>query len=446
MQRFQNNSQSPVNTLTSRPLQLYLSGNEAVGDSGAAALAAALKTSPRISLSQPVIHTLDLSSCAIGDTGAEALATAIEGNPGCVHVLDLSNNKITDEGAVALGRALQRAEDHPIGLDHINLSNNKQIGDRGLSELVLAMEREALRRLSLRSCSVQAEGASAVGRMFCFLAAKRRSSAFVKPVEVDLSGNAFGTLQERDKSGIVGYSASLLKSKASATTASYLSFIGEKIKSGLKDAGLDFEGLLPSDDQSELDEEDGEQAFDNVDDRGITETDELNLETEALDIASQFSAPKCGARAFADAVLDFACNKDEQPHVCDQQLSVCQFALGMRLCSLDSLAADALAAVKLHLKNHHHSDLHVDVGLNKNIGSTALAALSGSHSTLDAAFLEEMSQRHLEARENIRIARERAKQAAEAESARLRAEDAMSGMIGSDHEDDISDDEVDHFS
>jgi len=440
---------------------LYLSGNEAIGDSGAAAIAAALKTSPRISLSQPVIHTLDLSSCGIGDTGVEALATAIEANPGCVLVLDLSNNRITDEGAVMLARALQQSYEmirsRTTGsesillvrgiMEHLDLSNNKHIGSKGLSELSLSMECDALRRLSLRSCSVQADGVANVGKMFSSLASKKSSNldsitSRSIPIQVDLSGNAFGSLQEKGESGIASYSASLLKSKASATTASYLNFIGKKIKSGLKDAGLDIEGLLPPQDQS--DDEDGDGRLKKDDDTfdDSTESNEVDYEYDAIDIASKYSAPQCGARAFADAIFEDNNNWDESASITVHKSSAYCLQVGMRFCSLDSSSVDGLAAVKLLLRDRYHVDLRVDVSMNKNIESNLISALRSESPSFDESNLNEMSQRYTEARETIRKARERAKQATEAEAARLQAEDAISGIIGDeeDKEEDLYDD------
>jgi hypothetical protein len=426
-------------------LQLYLSGNEAIGDSGVAALAAALKTASRLTNSQPVIHTLDLSSCGVGDAGAEALANAIEGNPGCIRVLDLSNNKITDEGAASLGRALQQTKTsytssdmQSISMDSLNLSNNKHIGDKGLSELASAMAYEALRRLSLRSCSVQADGASAVGKMFSFLSTKRPRSHFSPnaiTVEVDLSGNPFGTLHEKEKSTMSSYSASLLKSKASATTASYLNFIGKKIKSGLKDAGLDIEGLITSDSQSDHDDDDEHSKEDE-------DSGEMSDESEALDMVSKYSSSQCGAKAFADAILDNQDNCDNlEPSYEDySQLDRHRFDLGMRSCALDTLAYDALASTIIHLRNRHNTDLFIDTELNRNVDTNIVAALRGPRSNGHLVSLEAMSNKYLEARKTMRLARERAMKAAEAAATRLEAEDAISGMMDNVY-DESNDDE-----
>ena len=130
--------------------ELYLSGNP-IGDSGATALAAALKTSSRIKQYHndndddeeeeeqpsttttpfsPVIETLDISSCTVGDIGAEALAIAIVCNIGCIQNLNLSNNVITDTGAIALAKALincRQKQNTLFSIDCLDLSNNMDI-------------------------------------------------------------------------------------------------------------------------------------------------------------------------------------------------------------------------------------------------------------------------------------------------------------------------------
>ena len=113
--------------------------------------------------------------------------------------------------------------------------------------------------LSLRSCSVLADGSGALGNAFvAAIAAKHKYKEQHQGVnsqlntdrvnqgetlELDISGNKLGVLQSKKKSG-AKYSASLLKSKASATTASYMNFIGNKLKSGLKEAGLDVTEIM----------------------------------------------------------------------------------------------------------------------------------------------------------------------------------------------------------
>jgi len=252
---------------------LFLGGNTGIGDDGATALAAALKIAPRLptfiipknedsnedtiddnetemSALLPVLSTLNLSVCGIGDTGAEALAIAVAYNPGCIDFLDLSGNQISDGGAGAIGSALHASmmrnkqkssssggngngivNTEPFTfVDTIDLSNNKKIGDEGVSKLAAAITCGAVRCLSLRSCSVGADGASVVGKALGKLASSDLLSTVRSPasliVEIDLSGNKLGSYETKKKSK--KYSASALTSKASETTASYMNFIGKK--------------------------------------------------------------------------------------------------------------------------------------------------------------------------------------------------------------------------
>ena len=134
------------------PIKLHLCGNEAIGDAGTVALAAAIRSCKN----GTVLDELDLSSCNVGDAGAEALALAFKG----VKSLDLSNNKISDDGASAIGRSLLESE---CCCNCIDLSNNHDIGDTGAADIAAALEHGAIRTLSMRSCQVHADGAKAFG-------------------------------------------------------------------------------------------------------------------------------------------------------------------------------------------------------------------------------------------------------------------------------------------
>jgi len=76
---------------------LSLNGMGTVGDGGALAIAAALKTSTSL-------QRVSLSRCWIGDTGAVALAAALRSSlpDSRLETLDLSYNVIEDDGATAL--------------------------------------------------------------------------------------------------------------------------------------------------------------------------------------------------------------------------------------------------------------------------------------------------------------------------------------------------------
>lgn len=373
------------------PLSLHLCGNPDVGDAGIAAMAAAIRSSPPETL---VFDVLDLSACDVGDAGAEALALALESNPGCIRHLDLSNNNIGNDGAAAISRALESSS---TGIEVLNLDNNPDIGNAGASALAdtIGVVKELL---SLRSCSVQADGMEAFG--------KALKSRLTGPLQLDLSGNPVGILRKKKKEK--KYSASALKSKASATTASYMNFIGKKIQSGLKDVGLDgIVGNLGPTDESDDDEE----ARTGVSDSKQPE------ETDP-------SKARCGAKAFASAVIEAdGDGKKSAPVVC---------RLGMRRCFLDQGAADALAATIRHAKEHCAIELLIDATLNTVLEDNMVDALRGE----DTYTLEGMSDRHMEALEVLRAAEERAEAAANAARQRQQEEWEQAYFDDDDAEDD----------
>lgn len=387
-----------------KPLSLHLCGNEALGDAGAAALAAALRTSasdntPNDEATTVVFDILDLSSCDIGDAGAEALAMALESHPLCIRHLDLSNNCISDEGLAAIAAALLKSNGNSISLESVDLSNNKDVGDRGAAEIAKAMELGKLMTVSLRSCHVRADGAEAFAQALKGLSLLG-SSALDPPRKIDLSGNPLGVLRNKKKdSG--KYSATRLKSKASATASSYMSFIGKNIRSGLKDVGLDLGSSGPS---PESDDDEEERMGDSVNG------------DEDLDPAKA----RCGAKSFASVIFDGDGNKDDDEaleNTPSPREHTVRCDLAMRHCFLDQGAADALAAVILRAKERLGIDLSVDVRMNNVLESDMVAALKG-----DAgydSYLDEMAERHMAAMETIRIAKERAVEAAEAISSRI---------------------------
>ena len=241
-------AESPVTT----PLSLFLCLNQGVGDAGVAAIAAAIRT---IALSEKktgvVFDTLSLSGCSITDAGATALAHALESSPeALVNHLDLSNNKIGEDGATAIGRALSNSVDNRgPRLLTLELSGNANINDRGVIDIATAMGNGFLPKVILRTCNIQADGATAFGRC---LRKFLLSSLEERSVYLDLSGNPLGVLRGKPKDQ-GKYSASRLKSKATATAASYFGMF----KKGLKDVGVDFGSTLESDDEDEKDEDDG---------------------------------------------------------------------------------------------------------------------------------------------------------------------------------------------
>lgn len=395
---------------------LYLGSNGAVGDAGAAALAAALRTSPQSS--QPLLEVLDLSACGISDAGCEALAMAIRDNPGCVRKLDLSNNRITDDGAVSLALAASAG----TALANIDLSNNKEITDRGAAALATAIERGAIKSLLLRSCSIKADGAEALGTALCTLASSKKTDGDHEEYCIDLSGNLLGTVKVQKKKG----SASLLKSKASATTKAYVGFLGKKLRSGLNQAGIS--GFMPSaesdDDEEELDSD-------------LADGDEGN---EAGN-----SGGKCGARAFADAIIGEEIGSTSilsgPKQISDKEEKRLSVRIGMRHCFLDERAADALAAAIVRGRDSHNMDISCDVVLNSALDRSIVSALAEMD---DEEMISDMSERYFQVLEALRIARQRAREAAEAAQARARAENAFGSALGGGL-DDYSDGEDDFF-
>lgn len=393
---------------------LFLGSNGAVGDAGAAALAAALRTSPQSS--EPLLEVLDLSACGISDAGCEALAMAIRDNPGCVRKLDLSNNRITDDGAVSLALAASAG----TALANIDLSNNKEITDRGAAALATAIERGAIKSLVLRSCSIKADGAEALGTALCALGSSQKADGANMEYCIDLSGNLLGTVKVQKKKG----SASLLKSKASATTKAYVGFLGKKLRSGLNQAGMS--GFMPSaesdDDEEELDSD-------------LVDGDEENEAGK--------SGGKCGARAFADAIVgeEFGSSVSGRKQISDQREKRLSVRIGMRHCFLDERAADALAAAIVRGRDSHNMDISCDVVMNSALDRSVVSALAEMD---DDEMISDMSERYFQVLEALRIARQRAREAAEAAQARARAENAFGSALGGGL-DDYSDGEDDFF-
>lgn len=392
-------------------LTLHLSGNDALGDAGAATLAAAIRT---VAIKQikarkrgeiadedvVALEKLNLSACSIGDAGLEALSLAFETHPRCVLALDLSNNRISDIGVAALGRALLSSAVKPeastaiVGFDELDLSNNADLGDRGASILADCLQKRMARNLVLRSCRIRADGAAAFGmalRRLC-----KSQSPFL-PVSLDLSGNSLGVL--RGKSTSSGkYSASRLKSKASATTASYMNFLSKKIRSGLKDVvGVDVMGA-----SADSDEDDEDEGAEN----------KSGGKNQDSDVDA--SEARCGVKALANAFLeDDADDRDDRvrstPLASNNDNIKRRCHVALRHSSLDHAAADALAAAVLHAKDEYGIDLVVDVSLNPVLEDEMVSALRGDG---DEYYLREMAERHNDAMSALRQAQRRAKEVA----------------------------------
>lgn len=396
-----------------KPLSLHLTKNEYIGDAGAAALSAAIRSIASKNKEAVIFDILNLSACGIGDTGAEALAIALEDNPSSVRHLILSDNQITDEGAAILSRALASSKQDGGRLESLDLSNNKDIGDAGARELARIIEQESVGKLILRSCYIRADGIT------CFAKALKnignRKTDHPTSLEIDLSGNPIGVLRRAKKSS--GYSASALKSKATATTAAYMNIIGKTVQRGLKEIGL-------SENQNTLESDDDEEM-------------RMNGEQDTFGSSEQ-KETKCGALAFADAFVDEDDGESEE-EASAKRKEVCKISLGLRHCALDTRAAEALAAVIHEGKEKMGMDIQADVRMNNVLEDDMVKALQGDKDF--ESELVDMAETHLDALERIREARRRAMEAAKAAADRMRAEAEMQAAWGSAV--DMGDDDYD---
>ena len=498
------------------PLSLHLAGNRWIGDAGTAALAAAFRRLAFETWNQKqeeekktendndenndmekgmendvdvtVLDTLDLSDCGIGDAGAQALALALEEQQQqggssrrqrrmiAVRHLILSGNQITEEGAMALGRALILLSSSSLSCggmpECLDLSNNP-IGDRGASVLAAVWGQGWLPRLMLRSCQINADGAAAFGKA---LALVMTSSSLEQEQEppalsqrrlcLDLSGNALGRLRGKTKSSSGGgmYSASRLRSTATATAASYMN----RIKQGVQDslAGGSSRSLGDSDD-----EEDELAAAASGGGRGRTATSAFATGSSSSGTLEDEQQKRCGARALSTAFLDQNAklneeyNDDKTAGSSSQhaaQPSSLQIEIGLRHCFLDHGAADALAAVIVEAADHntHRPDqrgggrrrqrsAHVtlDVSLNTVLEEGMVAALHNRKDDEDDAVLLEMAERYMDLWHAIQESKQRAAEARARARAQVRAEnvdpwDTRSYYSNNGDDDDDEDYEV----
>jgi hypothetical protein len=389
------------------PLSVYLTRNEAIGDPGVAALSAAIRTVAAQNYGCTILETLDLSGCGITDAGAEALGVALEQNPFCIRHLDLSNNQITNSGAASLGRALaMRDGDRSSKIETLDLSNNKGIEDSGAKALALALEQGAIDTLILRSCHVHADGAAALVKSLKTLALSQHR---LDQIQLDLSGNPLGILRKKPKSGGGKYSATALRSKASATTAAYMNLIGKTVQKGLKDLGIAEAGgpdTLESDDEED------------------SQMDEKYQEEDP-------SLIKCGALAIADSLLE---EDEEEANSEDEQkpaTTSCKIQLGLRHCAFDTRASEALAAIRQELlSSSANMDIVIDVRMNNVLEEDTIAALQEDRDSPFESTLNEMAERYLEAMEALRISQQRSMEAAKVARSRMQAQEEMEDAWG----------------
>jgi hypothetical protein len=375
-----------------RPLTLSLCGNP-VGDAGAAALAAAVRfvaTSEDAveKLQCPLFDVLDLSACGIGDAGAEAIALALESADYCmIQHLDLSNNELTERGVEAICRGLAAAGKRRDGFNplllSLDLSNNK-IGDAGAKAIgECLVGSDIVPTIILRSCNIQADGASALGAALRTFALSASSSE----LSLDLSGNPFGILRGKTKQGGGKYSVGHLKSKASATAASYMNQGFSFIKKGLKDVGVE---IIPSSGESDDEEEELGRA-----------------ESTLLDGDIDPSRAKCGGKALSTAFTSSASSDKRTRDVVSMSSAGRSIRLGLRHCFFDHAAADALADMILTGKDEFGVTFELDIDMNDVLEEQMVSALHGD----DDDYLREMAESHADKMSYIKEAQKRARAA-----------------------------------
>ena len=369
---------------------------------------ASVESGPPEESSRTVLERLDLSGCGIGDAGAEALAIALANNPLCIKHLDLSNNRISDQGAAALAKAL-------LGglIETLDLSHNKDLGDAGAKQLAIAFQEDRISKLVLRSCNIRADGAACFGRALRVLGAQvpvpgEQALSSSQPRGIDLSGNPLGILGKKKKASNK-YSATALRSKATDTTKAYMNIIGKSLQKGLNsiNAATNGDGMdaLESDD-----EEEGRMG-------------ELEEEDE--------SRKKCGALSLAEAFIEdgFEDGTTKSGDTADKERegSSLRVELGLRHCSFDTRAAEALAAVLHESKeNFPRMKLSMDTRMNHVLEDDVVAALhngndDGNDDGDDDQLVADMAEVYLDALEVMKEARERALQASRMAASRAKA-------------------------
>jgi len=374
---------------------LYLSGNTQVGDAGTVALVAAIRTCPP---GVTVFDVLDLSACDVGDAGAQALALALESHPNCIRRLILSHNQIGNEGVEALCRSLSGSGSPPSMVQALHLDNNPGVGNAGANAIARVVEKGGAEEISLRSCSIFADGASALGKALqkWAIQSSSKKKKNTRHILLDLSGNPLGKLRKKKKKQ---KKLDEWKNKASETTATYFNWMGKKIQSGLKDVGLD--GLLrPPTVESDDDEEERMSA-------GSSKPNDDDIDP---------SKAPCGVKAFCSAFMDDESKYNNDNNNKENRPPIVSFHLGMRHCFMDEFAANALAAAIVHAKEHLGMNLVVDATMNQVLEKKMEEALRGNA----ISTLEHMADRHMDALETLRLAEERATQAAAAAAARRR--------------------------
>lgn len=329
----------------------------------------------------------------------------------------MSNNQISDDGAVKLARALLNS-----CVETLDLSNNKDLSDRGAKELANAFQSNGICNLILRSCNIHADGAASFAKALQVVAtqgvdASQKLSLYQRQRSIDLSGNLLGVLSKKKSSKSL-YSATALRSKATATTAAYMNIIGKKIRGSR--SGADYPDTSESDDEEEND--------------GMEDDNEDDLNT------------KCGALSFAEAFV----NDDDRSVIGNtSNETIVQFELGLRQCSFDTRAAEALAAVLQESRQKYKNiNLKIDLIMNNVLEDDTISALRGQSGYADR--LAEMAENYHDAADILREARERRLRATRIAAARAKADTEIEMAWASpprglqyDRDDESSDDDDD---
>ena len=159
-----------------------------------------------------------------------------------------------------------------------------------------------VQNLTLRSCSIHADGAASFGAAIRVVASSRindttpsgdQETTTPNVISIDLSGNPLGLLRKKPKSKNK-FSTKDLTSKATATTTAYMNLIGKTVQKGLKDLGLDTTDGSPDTLESD-DEEETKMGS-----SGIQDDDESKM--------------KCGALSFAESFIVEDENEERNDH------------------------------------------------------------------------------------------------------------------------------------
>lgn len=354
---------------------LHISGNP-LGNSGASILGMLLRRREKSSTPRFIIKTLDISSCDISDEGFQEF---ISSNCILPQNLDLSCNKLTPSGVIELSHHFLRLDDTAMCFA-LDLSGN-DVRDEGAISLAEAMIKvqkinplgtALLRDVKLRCAGLKADGVAAFGPLV-----KQISD----DLALDLSGNAIGIIDDKSRT-------KSLKTGVTKKTYEYVNFIGGKLKNVLGSSGL-----------VNQNEEDSDQYDrDETEFPSKTSGEEMFLESEA-GARNGAKKSRCGARAFADAVINSQTKGFESAG--DGLENQKTFALGMRQCALDFKGAAALAAAIISSRKFNVR-LTVDASMNSDLTQDVLAALSGEGHEDKLRSMAEMHMELLQKLENFK--------------------------------------------